>query len=225
MPSELVQRCESLLHYEYLLTKERAKNIVHHESLMVEVTQAQQESEELARDREKYTGFGEQEKLLLAEQRRIDQNKAELEQLWQGLHRMIGESSELIEMAKRNNPAYRFEDSPVNLNKGVLLGSNYKLGGGSNDLVTEQSSNPINPYSETINVRTGPALLMVVNQYRDEDPLIRNKGATDLQTLIERTLEGLDQTQKITGEQVQGSQESTYLRQIRRMLVRDAYFL
>jgi hypothetical protein len=66
---------------------------------------------------------------------------------------------------------------------GLILGSNYQLSNTGNasgfgalgrslehNNSIDNASPTINPYSETINVRTGPALLMVVNQYRDEDP-------------------------------------------------------
>ena len=51
---EMLSRCEGLLHYEYLLLKERAKNIVFHENALTELAQLQAESEELSKDRERY---------------------------------------------------------------------------------------------------------------------------------------------------------------------------
>ena len=54
LSGDLLSKCEGLLHYEYLLLKERAKNIILAEHLQQEISTVQQESEELARDREKY---------------------------------------------------------------------------------------------------------------------------------------------------------------------------
>lgn len=47
-------KCEGLLHFEYLLLKERAKNMVFHENAIAELTSLQAEGEELAKDRERY---------------------------------------------------------------------------------------------------------------------------------------------------------------------------
>ena len=52
--NEMQVKAEGLLHFEYLLLKERAKNIVFHENTITELTNLQAESEELARDRERY---------------------------------------------------------------------------------------------------------------------------------------------------------------------------
>ena len=41
MSGELLSKCEGLLHYEYLLLKERAKNIIMQENLQTEVAQVQ----------------------------------------------------------------------------------------------------------------------------------------------------------------------------------------
>jgi len=50
----MLAKCEGLLHYEYLLLKERAKNMVFQENAITELTTLQVESEELAKDRERY---------------------------------------------------------------------------------------------------------------------------------------------------------------------------
>ena len=50
----MLLKCEGLLHYEYLLVKERAKNMVFHENTITELTTLQVEGEELAKDRERY---------------------------------------------------------------------------------------------------------------------------------------------------------------------------
>ena len=51
---DMLAKCEGLLHYEYLLLKERAKNMVFQENAITELTTLQVESEELAKDRERY---------------------------------------------------------------------------------------------------------------------------------------------------------------------------
>lgn len=51
---EMLAKCEGLLHYEYLLLKERAKSMVFHENAITELATLQTESEELTRDRERY---------------------------------------------------------------------------------------------------------------------------------------------------------------------------
>ena len=51
---DMLLKCEGLLHYEYLLVKERAKNMVFHENTITELTTLQVEGEELAKDRERY---------------------------------------------------------------------------------------------------------------------------------------------------------------------------
>lgn len=51
---EMLAKCEGLLHYEYLLLKERAKNMVFHENAINELATLQTEGEELGRDRERY---------------------------------------------------------------------------------------------------------------------------------------------------------------------------
>ena len=51
---ELLAKCEGLLHFEYLLLKERAKNIVFQENALQELSNLQSESEEVAKDRERY---------------------------------------------------------------------------------------------------------------------------------------------------------------------------
>ena len=54
LSGDLLSKCEGLLHFEYILLKERAKNIVFHENAISELTSLQSESEELAKDRERY---------------------------------------------------------------------------------------------------------------------------------------------------------------------------
>ena len=78
LSGEMLAKCEGLLHYEYLLLKERAKNIIMQENLQVEIEQIQQESEELTRDREKYGMAADYERLLQDESERNDKNRAEL---------------------------------------------------------------------------------------------------------------------------------------------------
>ena len=50
----MLAKCEGLLHFEYLILKERAKNMVFHENTISELASLQAESEELAKDRERY---------------------------------------------------------------------------------------------------------------------------------------------------------------------------
>ena len=55
MPADLQQKCEGLLHFEYILLKERAKNIIVKENFEKEITHLQSEKEEVLKDREKYS--------------------------------------------------------------------------------------------------------------------------------------------------------------------------
>ena len=50
----MLAKCEALLHFEYLILKERAKNVVFHENTIQELVTLQTEGEELAKDRERY---------------------------------------------------------------------------------------------------------------------------------------------------------------------------
>lgn len=54
MSGELKQKCEGLLHFEYLILKERAKNIIVKENFEKEISNLQHEKEEVMKDREKY---------------------------------------------------------------------------------------------------------------------------------------------------------------------------
>lgn len=51
---QMLAKCEGLLHFEYLILKERAKNMVFHENTINELASLQAEGEELAKDRERY---------------------------------------------------------------------------------------------------------------------------------------------------------------------------
>jgi hypothetical protein len=53
--SDLYQRCEGLLQFEYLLLKERAKNVIVKENYEKEIEAIQAEKEELYKDRERYS--------------------------------------------------------------------------------------------------------------------------------------------------------------------------
>ena len=61
---EMLAKCEGLLHFEYLLLKERAKNIVFQENALSELANLQTESEEVAKDRERYQISSELERQL-----------------------------------------------------------------------------------------------------------------------------------------------------------------
>lgn len=54
LQGDMLAKCEGLLHFEYVLLKERAKNIVFHENAISELTTLQNESDELSKDRERY---------------------------------------------------------------------------------------------------------------------------------------------------------------------------
>jgi len=78
---ELQAKCEGLLHFEYLLLKERAKNMVFHENTLAELTSIQLESEELAKDRERYQISCDLERQLQEEGQRLEQARGELSQI------------------------------------------------------------------------------------------------------------------------------------------------
>ena len=76
------------------------------------------------------------------------------------------------------------------------MSSNAKSNGMGGLLGRGDSPPPINPYTETINVRSGPALLMVVNQYREEDPFRKKHETDDVPTLVEYSLNDFDNKAK-----------------------------
>ena len=75
-----------------------------------------------------------------------------------------------------------------------------------------------------INAKSGPALMQVIDQYREQEQKSKWRNL-DLQNLIEETLDHFAANSQLKGEDVLGSQNAQNQRQIRRMLVRDAYFL
>ena len=75
-----------------------------------------------------------------------------------------------------------------------------------------------------INAKNGPALMHVIDQYREQEQKSKWKNL-DLQNLIEETLDQFAANSQLKGEDVLNSQNAQNQRQIRRMLVRDAYFL
>ena len=75
-----------------------------------------------------------------------------------------------------------------------------------------------------INAKSGPALMQVIDQYREQEQKSKWRNL-DLQNLIEETLDQFAANSQLKGEDVLGSQNAQNQRQIRRMLVRDAYFL
>ena len=75
-----------------------------------------------------------------------------------------------------------------------------------------------------INAKSGPALMQVIDQYREQEQKSKWRNL-DLQNLIEDTLDQFAANSQLKGEDVLGSQNAQNQRQIRRMLVRDAYFL
>ena len=77
LEGEMLTKCEGLLHYEYLLLKERAKNMVFQENAISELTTLQAESEELARDRERYQIAADFERQLQQESQRVEKAKSE----------------------------------------------------------------------------------------------------------------------------------------------------
>ena len=81
----------------------------------------------------------------------------------------------------------------------------------------------VNPFSESISTRNEAGLMEVIKQYREQDPYSKKRGVgfSNLQQVIESALDRLEQNNIIVRESNQGEQ----LKQVRRILIRDAYFL
>ena len=92
----MLAKCEGLLHYEYLLLKERAKNVVFHENMIGELAQVQTESEELARDRERYQISSDFERQLQEESLRLEKTRTDLQQTQDNLMKLVSFLSEAM---------------------------------------------------------------------------------------------------------------------------------
>ena len=84
----------------------------------------------------------------------------------------------------------------------------------------------VNPFSESIQARNESGLMDIIKQYREQDPLARKRGIgfSNLQAVVEAAIDRLDQNQLILRD-VDPVQNSEHLKQVRRLLIRDAYFL
>jgi len=72
MTGDLHQKCEGLLQFEYLLVKERAKNLIVKENYEKEIQNIQNEKEELFKERERYTQLTEYERSIQEQGLKID---------------------------------------------------------------------------------------------------------------------------------------------------------
>lgn len=82
---ELYQKCEGLLQFEYLLLKERAKNLIVKENYEKEILSIQSEREELYKERERYTQLAEYEKTIQKQGVKTDDQRKELIQMEKAL--------------------------------------------------------------------------------------------------------------------------------------------
>ena len=93
---EMLAKCEGLLHYEYLLLKERAKNMVFQENAISELTTLQAESEDLAKDRERYQISADFERQLQQESQRIEKARNESTNIQENLSNIVNLLNEAL---------------------------------------------------------------------------------------------------------------------------------
>ena len=150
LSGDLLTKCEGLLHYEYLLLKERAKNIILAEHLQSEISTVQLESEELVRDREKYGLAVDYERMLQEDSERNDKNKAELLSIQDGLYSLIDQSRKIFQRDLIFQGVSEGRSTPYSEN--IMTPD-------TSSLYNQQKPNP---YAQTINAKNGAALMQVI---------------------------------------------------------------
>ena len=204
---QMLAKCEGLLHYEYLLLKERAKNIVFHENTLTELAQLQTESEELVKDRERYQISSDLERQLQEESQRVEKTRTELTMIQENLTKLVSFLGEALQgklggqeqiIGQVAQPTGVLPNNQFDLLLGSLQKSYSQLAEGK-----EMRIPPfVNPYSQTINAKDPMTLLQVVSDYRATDPMLYKLQTKDMQSLIESTIEHLESSSRIQGNSI-----------------------
>ena len=98
----MLSRVEGLLHFEYMLLKERAKNSIVKEYMDTEMASLQSLREELLIDRERYCKSTEIERKNAEEATRLEQRSGELIELQETLLDMIVKHEDQINFGRQD---------------------------------------------------------------------------------------------------------------------------